>query len=91
MTQEQTTSKTNPNEIGLPDITALVRFGKLGMRMMASRILSIISLLGVIALSGFVAYSPSWQGAACVGIVSFLVFIPSLKAESMRIDDDVQT
>ena len=69
-------------DIQLPDISALVAFGKLGVAVLASRMLSLVSLGGVVALSAYVAYSPSWQGAACVGIVAVFVFVPALKAES---------
>jgi hypothetical protein len=64
------------------DLKALVAFGKVGMDMMASRILSLCALVGTVALSAYVAYSPSWQGAACVAIVACATFIPAIHAES---------
>jgi hypothetical protein len=70
--------------IKLPDVQALISFGKLGFNLLASRMLSVLSMLGIIALSFDSVYSSSWQGAACVGILSLLVFLPSLRAESRR-------
>ena len=73
---------SNMGDMGVPDLKALVAFGKVGINMLASRMLSLGALLGVVALCGFVAYSPSWEGAAVTGILAIFVFIPSLRAES---------
>lgn len=70
------------SELKLPDVKALVAFGRVGVAILASRLLSLTALFGVVALSAYVAYSPSWQGAACVGVLALFVFIPALKAES---------
>ena len=72
------------NELGLPDMKALIAFGKMGFMLLSSRILSIVALTGTIALSAYVAYAPSWQGAACVGVVALFGFGPALKAEAKR-------
>lgn len=74
----------NMNELKLPDVAALVAFGKLGLRLIASRAMSLLALLGCVALSTAVVYSPSWQGAAvAVGAMVF-IFLPALKAESKQ-------
>ncbi len=70
------------SDFNMPDIQSLVAFGKLGVKMMASRMISLIALFGTIALSAYVVYSPSWQGVVCAGIVACFVFVPALKAES---------
>jgi len=57
------------------DLKALAAFGKLGLDLAASRILSYSALAGV------VAYSPTWQGAAVDGILA-LCFWVAVKAES---------
>jgi hypothetical protein len=75
------------SEMKVPDVSALVAFGKLGMEIIACRMLSLLSLVGVIALSAYVAYSPSYVGAACVGILALCCFVPALKAESKRKED----
>ena len=72
------------SDMNLPDMQALIAFGKMGFALLASRILSIVALTGTIALSAYVAYAPSWQGAACVGVVALFGFGPALKAESKR-------
>ena len=76
------------SEIKLPDVKALVAFGKLGVAVLSSRMLSLLSLVGVVALSTGVVYSPSWQGAAVVAVVALCVFIPALKAESKQMTED---
>lgn len=63
-------------------LKALIAFGKLGMQMASARIVSLLALLGGLALSGYVAYAPTWQGAACVGVVWIFGFIPALRAET---------
>ncbi len=63
------------------DLKALAAFGKLGLDLAASRILSYSALAGVVALGGIVAYSPTWQGAAVDGILA-LCFWVAVKAES---------
>jgi|HubBroStandDraft_2_1064218.scaffolds.fasta_scaffold11246_8 hypothetical protein len=72
------------NEPTLPDLQALVAFGKLGIAILSARMLSVLALLATVALSGFVAYSPSWQGAACVLVLALVCFYPSLRVESAR-------
>lgn len=74
----------NSEDFQLPDIKALVAFGKLGMAMIASRMLSLVALFGTVALSAYAIYASSWQGAACVGILALLVFRPALRAEVRR-------
>jgi hypothetical protein len=74
----------NMNDIGVPDISALVRFGRLGVQMMASRILSLTALFGIIALSAYSVYNESHVGAAICLVLALFVFIPSIKAESGR-------
>lgn len=76
------------SEVKLPDVRALVAFGKLGVRVLASRMLSLLSLAGVIALSVGVVYSPSLYGAAVVGVMALFCFIPSLKAEAKQRTED---
>lgn len=63
------------------DIKMLVAFGKVGVQLLASRLLSLVALFGVVALSGYSVYMSSWQGAACVAILALFVFQPALKAE----------
>lgn len=72
------------SDLNLPDIQALVSFGKIGMAIIASRLISILSMLGIVALSAYAIYASSWQGASCVAILSIFVFIPSLKLETSR-------
>lgn len=74
----------NLNDLNVPDISALVRFGRLGVQMMASRILSLTALFGIIALGAYSVYASSWIGAAVVATLAIFAFIPSLKAESKR-------
>jgi hypothetical protein len=62
------------------DVQALVAFGKLGMDLAASKILSLCALVGVVALAAFVAYSPSLYGAVCTAIVA-ICFIAAVRAE----------
>ncbi len=56
------------------DLKALAAFGKLGLDLAASRILSYSALAGVVD-------SPTWQGAAVDGILA-LCFWVAVKAES---------
>lgn len=74
------------DDLQLPDMKALVAFGKIGMAMIASRMLSMTALNGVVALAAYSIYAASWIGAACTGIVAIFVFVPALKAESNRKD-----
>lgn len=63
-------------------IKAILMFGKLGMQMAAMRIVSVLLSIGGLALAGFVAYSPSWQGAIVTGIIFVCGLIPALRTES---------
>lgn len=72
----------NVHDMVIPDIKALVAYGRVGIEMMASRMLSLISLLGTLALAGYVAYSPTNAGLAAVAIVAIFAFMPALKAET---------
>lgn len=68
------------------DIQTLVAFGKLGMDLAGSRILSLTALTGVVAVSAYSIYAMSWQGAVCSAIVA-LCFWASVKAEAKRKDE----
>lgn len=74
----------NMNDLQVPDYRALVAFGKLGIEIMASRMLSLLALFGLIAIAAYSVYAVSWQGAVCVAIVAVFVFIPALRAETNR-------
>lgn len=74
--------QTMSKEMEVPDLQALVRFGKLGMAMASARLLSIIALAGVLAISFYSVYFHSWIGACCAGILALFCFIPALRAES---------
>lgn len=70
------------NDMGIPDLQALVRFGKLGMAMMAARLLSLTALAGTLAISFYSVYFHSWIGACCASILALFCFIPALRAET---------
>lgn len=72
-----------PNDMGIPDVQALVRFGQLGMRLFAARLLTFSALVGFFTLAGFVAYKPSYVGAAVV-VVALFVFRAALQTEETR-------
>ena len=72
----------NDENMEMPDVKALVAFGKLGFSLMASRLMSVIALFGVLALGGFTIYIGSWQGVAVTAIIAWFVFRLALKAES---------
>jgi hypothetical protein len=76
--------KNQSGTIDLPDMKALVAFAKVGISMMASRMLSLLALSGILALAAYSVYFTSVIGAGCVSIIAIFVFIPALKAESRR-------
>jgi asparagine N-glycosylation enzyme membrane subunit Stt3 len=77
--------------MGVPDVKMLVAFGKVGIEMLASRILSLAALFGIIALAAYSVYAVSWIGASCVAILAVFTFIPAVKLESNRKENhDVQ-
>lgn len=71
----------------IDQVKALVAFGKLGLAIIASRMLSIISLFGLVALASYSVYAQSWQGVAETGIIAWFVFRPCLAHESKRKDE----
>ena len=66
------------------EVQALVEFGKLGVRLVAMRILSAISMLGFLALAAYSVYTATWQGVVVCAIVGFLGVIPAIRAEAKR-------
>lgn len=63
------------------ELKAIVAVGRIGMELAASRLMSLVLGSGVVALAGYVIYSPSWQGVAVVGLVSACGLLPSLRYE----------
>lgn len=65
------------------DLQALVAFGRMGLMMAASRMLSGLSLLGLLFLAWWVASTaePSWQSVVVVGMVA-LCFLAAVRAET---------
>ena len=69
-------------DMGLQEVKALVAFGRLGLAIIASRMLSMLALVGVLALGGYTVYSNSWQGVAVTAIVAWFVFRLALRSET---------
>lgn len=69
------------------DYKALAAFGKMGMDLAASRILSYCALVGTVALAAIVAYNPSVEGAVVDGILA-LCFWAAVTAESRRAPEE---
>lgn len=69
------------NPIG--DIQALVAFGRIGVMMLAARVLSIFALLGLLFLAWWVASTPAptWHSVVVLGMVA-LCFLAAVRAES---------
>jgi len=65
----------------LPDVRALVAFGKLGMELAGSKILSLCALFGVVAIAAYSVYAASYIGAVCSAILA-ACFAVAVKAES---------
>jgi hypothetical protein len=79
------------HDIGVPDLKVMFSYAKVGIQMLASRILSLTALFGIIALSAYSIYNASWIGASCVAILAVFTFIPAVKLESNRKENhDVQ-
>lgn len=76
----------NMNDLKMPDLEALVAFGKMGVKMLASRAVTLLSLLGLLSLGGYAVYASSWQGVVVVAILALLVFRPALAAETGQRD-----
>jgi len=74
-----------PNDLGVPDIKALVAFGRVGIELFRARLMTLIALCGFLALGGYTVYLGSWIGAAVCGIAA-LVFIVAIRAETGRIE-----
>lgn len=70
-----------PNEI-----EAMIAVGRIGLNLAASRMMSISSIFGVVALAAYLIYSPSWQGVLVVGFVA-VVAITALRLESRGKND----
>ena len=71
-------------------VRALVRFGRLGLEMLAVRILSVLALAGYLGLAGYVAYNPSWQGVSVCGILA-IVAISAFRAENRYRDQSKES
>lgn len=65
------------------DLKALAAFGKLGLDLAASKILSLTVVFGIVAISSYSVYAASWQGAACVVVMAFC-FMVAVRAESRQ-------
>lgn len=65
------------------DIKALVAFGRLGVELAGMRLLSLVSLLGMLFLAWWVASTPApaWQSVVVVMVVA-LCFLAAVRAES---------
>lgn len=71
-------------ELKLPDLEALVAFGKVGVQMLASRLLTLFSLFGCVTLGAYTVYTSSWQGVCVTAILALFVFLPALKLETRK-------
>ena len=71
---------SNMNDLKVPDMAAFVAFGKLGVQMVGARILSILSLVGMLGAGGAVIFYPTWHGVVVCAILA-LVAISAQRGE----------
>lgn len=65
------------------DVKALVAYGRVGIELMASKIVSLVCATGTVALSAYLIYSPSWQGVAVV-YAMVVVSMAAFKSEQPK-------
>jgi ABC-type siderophore export system fused ATPase/permease subunit len=66
------------------ELQAVIKLSRIGLDLLASRMLSYTCLLGLLGLAFYVAWRPDWYGVAVVAIIAVAVYIPALRAESLR-------
>lgn len=67
------------NEID--QLKILTQFGKVGVQMLSARILSMLSLAGLLGAGGATIFFPSWH-AVCVCVILAVVAISAHRGES---------
>lgn len=70
---------TEPTEIDR--VKALTAFGMMGVQMLSARILSILSLAGLLGVGTAVVFYPTWH-AVCVCAILAVVAISAHRGES---------
>ena len=65
----------------IDEVKAMLAFGRVGVSMFLARILSVVGLVGIIGLGFYVAWKPTWEGVASLGILA-LCFARAVTAET---------
>lgn len=68
--------------MNLNDIGALVAFGRVGVALAASRMMSLVMGFGTVALAAYVIRSPSWEAVFVVIVVGLCGLLPALAFEA---------
>lgn len=68
-------------ETQIDQVKTLVSFGKVGVQMLSARILSILSLAGLLGVGAAVVFYPTWHGV-CVCAILAVVAVSAHRGES---------
>jgi len=70
--------------MNLNDVGALVAFGRVGVALAASRLMSLVTAFGTVGLGAYVIHFPSWEGVAVVALIAGCGLLPALQLERGR-------
>ena len=63
------------------DIQAVIKFGQLGLQILAKRILTYFGFIACAGVFGVAMWLPSWERAVTASLFALLVYWPILKHE----------
>lgn len=67
-----------------PEVEAVIKFSRIGLRALSERALSLTALVGCMALFGYAAVEPDWKRVAGACAFAVLVFWPLLRLEAAK-------
>ena len=66
------------------EIDAVIKFAMNGLRMLGTRILTLLSLAGAITLFAYASVTPDWIRVAGAALYAVLVYWPAMKLETKQ-------
>lgn len=66
------------------EVDAVIKFARIGLQTMSERVLSVMALVGCMALFGYAAAEPDWKRVAGACAFAVLVFWPLLRLEAAK-------
>lgn len=67
-----------------PELEAIIKFGQIGIRTLATRVLTFVGFIACAAAFGVALWLPTWERATIASLFALLVYWPLIRLETRK-------